>query len=106
MRFKTLLGIFLIVLCLFIIYQLVLKIIGGSLGAIELLGALGIANITYSFHLTKDFSFIRGKFEQFEKRFDRMETRFESQENEFRKFEEKFSKFENKLQLIDEKISR
>lgn len=66
---QWLLRIFLIVLGLIIIYQLLKKLLGGS-WEMQLLIALAVANLGYSFYLGNKVSEQKGWSAQFEKRFE------------------------------------
>lgn len=64
--------IFFILFSAFIIYQLVLKLLGGSLGIDELQTSLITGIGAALFHFSNRLSALEGKFSQFEKRFDAM----------------------------------
>ncbi len=94
MRFNTMLGIIIILLSAFLIYQILLKIFGGSLTAYELAGGLLVGIAGYCFRISNKVSKIEGKFEQFEKRFT-------SQEENFR---DKFERLMDELKEIKKEL--
>jgi len=72
--FTWVLRIFLIVMGVILIYQLLRKIIGGS-WELELMLALILTNLGYSFYIGNKISEQRGWSTQFEKRFEGLERK-------------------------------
>ncbi|MEK6950618.1 MAG: hypothetical protein AABX13_02750 [Nanoarchaeota archaeon] len=78
---QWLVRIILIVLGVIIIYQLLLKILGGSWVIETIILAIVIANAGYTFYFANQVAELRGESRQFEKRFESFERRFEVLEN-------------------------
>ena len=99
-RFNALLGVFLILLCLFLIYQLLLKIFGGSFTVSELAGGLLLGIVGYCFRISNKVSKVEGKFEQFGKRFDSQTEELKELNRTNTMLSDKFRRFEKKLEML------
>ncbi len=90
--------IFSILWMLFVIYQLIRKILGGSWGVEEQQNTAIFAIVGYIFYLTIQVSTLNGKFSQFEKRFNVMAA-------ELKLLKDDVSSIKGDIKLIKNKLA-
>ena len=110
-KFLIILNLFLIIFGLFVLYQIIRKILGGSWGTEQSILALLILNITITFGivaiigtLKSDLKFLRLQFNTLAKDFKPLLKEFHEQRSEFKLFSKEFHEQRNEIRKLSKEL--